>query len=181
MQHIVCADAHPVHILYVAYNILGIKRVVYNNKDNLDQYRLSPGMGSNKGPDKRNTPPRRRIVGRFLKGPIPWNWLQAAGRLPGKALHVGLVLWLRSGIQKSTRVQLSQKILREMGIGRHSVYRGLKALEKAGLVEVERRSGRLPVVNILGDQSGAAKVGSESPESPATAVLGRMQSPNPTA
>lgn len=34
----------------------------------------------------------------FLKGPIPLPWLQGAARLPGKALHVGVVLWFLSGL-----------------------------------------------------------------------------------
>jgi hypothetical protein len=37
-------------------------------------------------------PPRHRSGEKFLKGPIPLLWLIQAGRLPGKALHVGLLL-----------------------------------------------------------------------------------------
>ena len=36
---------------------------------------------------------RKRVDGLFLKGPIPWAWLGAAVRLPGRALHVAL--WIR--------------------------------------------------------------------------------------
>jgi hypothetical protein len=35
---------------------------------------------------------RRQSVRRFLRGPIPWAWLQEAGMLPGKALMVSLLL-----------------------------------------------------------------------------------------
>ena len=49
-------------------------------------------------PRKRKRPSRARRPDRFLKGPIPWPWLMRAIALPGKALAVGLMLWLQSGI-----------------------------------------------------------------------------------
>jgi hypothetical protein len=30
---------------------------------------------------------------RFLHGPVPLPWFKAAARLPGRSLHVGMVLW----------------------------------------------------------------------------------------
>jgi hypothetical protein len=41
------------------------------------------------------------------------------------------------------------KQLRKFGITRWAVYHGLAALEDGHLIEVERRSGRLPRVTIL--------------------------------
>src|SRR4051794_21253385 len=46
--------------------------------------------------------PRR--TGRFLRGPVPWCWLLQAMQLPGKALAVGLMLWLQSGMTGSRTV-----------------------------------------------------------------------------
>lgn len=86
--------------------------------------------------------------GFFLKGPIPLDWLAVAACLPGRSLHVGVALWLRSGVEKSNRVKLPQKLMREFGVDRHAVYRGLRHLEDAGLVSVDRRSGRLARVTI---------------------------------
>ena len=34
--------------------------------------------------------PRHKPGEKFLKGPIPWPWIESAGALPGKALAIGL-------------------------------------------------------------------------------------------
>ena len=44
-------------------------------------------------PKKEKLLPRHRQGEKFLKGPIPWDWLTKAAQLPGHALHVALVLW----------------------------------------------------------------------------------------
>lgn len=92
--------------------------------------------------------PRHRAGEKFLKGPIPWKWLIGAARLPGKALHVGIGLWFLAGVKRSARVKLSMSLLGDLGVSRHSAYRGLLALERAGLVEAQRHSGRNSVVTI---------------------------------
>jgi len=93
--------------------------------------------------------PRHQPGERFLKGPIPWSWLSAAARQPGRALQVGLVIWLLAGLRRSPTVPLSGAVLRGCGVDRHAGYRGLRALEQADLVRVERRPGRNPVVTVL--------------------------------
>ncbi len=84
----------------------------------------------------------------FVRGPIPWAWLTAAARLPGRALHVGIVLWLESGFRTSAVVALSQQRLRDLGVDRYAGYRGLSRLEQADLVDVQRHPGRLSVVTL---------------------------------
>ena len=44
---------------------------------------------------------------RFLKGPVPLAWLEAAARLPGKSLHAGIALWYAAGLARSASVPLS--------------------------------------------------------------------------
>ncbi len=92
--------------------------------------------------------PRHRGGKLFVRGPIPWAWLTAAARLSGRGLHVGIVLWLESGLRKSAVVALSQRRLRDLGVDRYAGYRGLSRLEQAGLVDVERQAGRLSVVTL---------------------------------
>lgn len=41
-----------------------------------------------------------------LKGPIPWGWLDRAGRLSGKALAVGLVLWHYAGMTRRRSIHV---------------------------------------------------------------------------
>lgn len=97
--------------------------------------------------DKKSLP-RHKPGEKFLKGPIPWNWLTAAAKLSGKALHVAVVLWFTAGIKYSPTIALSGKVLKDMGVQRNAAYRGLAVLEEAGLVAVIRHRGRCPRVTI---------------------------------
>ena len=93
--------------------------------------------------------PHRRTH-HYLKGPIPWWWLAEAIALPGRALPVALVIWLWSGMRRSTSIRLSTRhIFSTVGISRFAVYRALDQLAQAGLIAVERHRGRPPLVTIL--------------------------------
>jgi hypothetical protein len=92
----------------------------------------------------------KRVMGEFLKGPIPLPWLTAASMLPGKApIVVGLALWFEAGRRKSRDVKLTSAILERFGVNRKAKYTALESLEKAGLVRVRREPRRNPVVTIL--------------------------------
>lgn len=95
--------------------------------------------------------PSLRVLGKgqkFLKGPIPLEWLGAAARLPGRTLHAALALWLEAGFRNSLVVPLSNMQGQKFGLDRNSKYRALKWLEQAGLIAVERKLGRSPVITI---------------------------------
>ena len=94
------------------------------------------------------TSPKRR-KGKFLKGPIPLDWLQGAGHLPGKALHVGIVLRYLSGVERSSEVKFSYSLAEKFGVKRHAAYRALKALEQTGLIKILRGKGKSPRVQLL--------------------------------
>jgi hypothetical protein len=85
----------------------------------------------------------------FLNGPIPPPWLEAAARLPGRSLHVGIVLWYVAGLSGSCSVYLSNSLCSRFGLGRNSKYRGLRSLGDAKLVAVKNKRGRSPLVTIL--------------------------------
>jgi hypothetical protein len=93
--------------------------------------------------------PHHKPGDHFLKGPIAWNWLCMAAHQSGKALQVAIALWFLVGVKKSGQVILSGATLRKLGVGRHSGYRGLRRLELANLVAVQRHPGRNPIVTIL--------------------------------
>jgi hypothetical protein len=86
---------------------------------------------------------------RFLKGPVPWPWIEVAARLPGKALAVGLVLWRLHGAVKSKTVSLSNGEVEALGVDRNAKSRALRDLERAGLITVERQPGCSPRVTIV--------------------------------
>ena len=96
--------------------------------------------------------PKSKIQTRFIRS-IPLSWAQQAAQLPGKALHVGCVLWYWSGITKSETVALTRTRLRQFGLNHETGRRGLIALEEANLVSVERsgrKSSRVTLLEILG-------------------------------
>jgi hypothetical protein len=99
-------------------------------------------------PRKSKRPPRHPAGQWFLKGPIPGLWIHQAAKLPGRALHVGLAIWYASGVSKRRKVKLEKFHLDRFGVGYYAGRRGLKRLELAGLVTVDRHPGRRPVVTI---------------------------------
>jgi DNA-binding transcriptional ArsR family regulator len=107
-------------------------------------------------------PKAKKIIGEFLKGPIPLPWLTAATMLSGKApLAVALAVCFEAGRRKAKEVKLTTAILRRFGVNRKAKYTALKSLEKAGLVRVRREPRRNPVVTIL-DVQGEPGAGESS-------------------
>ena len=115
---------------------------------NPDRFHLPSGTMKPQFRQSRKLP-RHKAGEKFLKGPIPWLWLIKAAKLPGRALHVGIVLWFLAGMKRSHQISLSRLQLTNLGVKRHSGYRGVEALERAGLVSVDRKRGRQAIVTLL--------------------------------
>jgi hypothetical protein len=80
---------------------------------------------------------------------IPWGWQVTALRLKKpSAVAVGIVLWHEAGLKRTDTVKLSRRLYEEVGLSRNGYNTGLKLLEMAGLVTVERRHGKSPVVTL---------------------------------
>jgi hypothetical protein len=116
----------------------------------LDLSSLKLEQGRPLQPRTSSGPVIRLQSGRFVRGPIKWDWLCTAGRLPGRALHVAMELFFEYGVSHQSTVTLSYKRLEEMGVDRFAARRGLRALEEVGLVTVVRRRGCSPVVTLFG-------------------------------
>ena len=93
--------------------------------------------------------PRHRPGEAFLKGPIPWAWLEAAAALPGRALAVGLVIWQEAGCRKNRTVTLTLARARRLGGSENAARRAVRHLAGAGLVAVEHLPGRGLRVTVL--------------------------------
>jgi hypothetical protein len=148
---------------------IGIDIVVVMLMDNMtsifdiEKFRL-PSNYIEFCPKPPKKPKKPQISGNFLKGPIPIAWLMKACALPGKASQIGVVLWHLSGLRKNDTVILANGLLEEFHISRKAKYRGLKALEGAGLIAVEEREDRNPSVTIITaepEESGGRNSGSE--------------------
>ncbi len=97
----------------------------------------------------KEKPPHHKSGEKFLRGPVPLGWLARAARLPGKALHVGIVLWFFAGLKNARTVSLPNNTLRLFDVNRNAKYRALESLEGGRLIAVERHPGRNPLVTLL--------------------------------
>ena len=85
-------------------------------------------------------------------GPIPMAWIERSASLPGRAWHLACALWFEAVCTrgKPAIVKPTRRTLQRFGLSSDSTYyRALKALELAGLIRVEPREGRRPLVTIL--------------------------------
>jgi hypothetical protein len=80
-------------VCFFSFLFVSLMSKVASQSDNtfdVDSLRLPSGVAASLTPNK---PARFRRGQKFLRGPIPWDWLSVASRLPGKALQVGLAIW----------------------------------------------------------------------------------------
>ncbi len=119
--------------------------------DPFNPKRLSLGtfQGTIAKPRARVKPPHHKAGEKFLKGPVPLAWLASSARLPGKTLHISVVLWFLAGLNNTRSVSLPSSVLRSFGVDRSAKRRALDWLEEAGLIMVERHPGRNPRVILL--------------------------------
>lgn len=94
------------------------------------------------------SPPRHKKGEKFLKGPIPWDWLCLAAQQKGRSLHVAIALWFLAGMNKKRTVALTNTVLQGLGINRFTKSRALRTLERAQLITISSHKGRNPVVTI---------------------------------
>ncbi len=90
--------------------------------------------------------PKHRQGEKFIRGPIPFDWLQAALAIGGKAGNLAWAISYRAGIEQQNPIKLTGQTLREFQIAPCTARRLLHDFEQAGLVEVDRKRGRGPIV-----------------------------------
>ena len=89
------------------------------------------------------------IRGKFIAGPIDVSWVVQASQLGVKALLVGLALWHLKKLRQTDTFTVSNLMLQEWGVQPDAKSRALRALERAGLIRVERRGKRSPHVTLV--------------------------------
>lgn len=90
---------------------------------------------------------RKRRAGRFLKGPIPLDWIRKHIQSPTDRLL--LVLLAHGDMQHSNEVKVSADVLCDANITeRKAAYRAIKSLEARGSLTASRKPGRRPVVRL---------------------------------
>jgi hypothetical protein len=115
-----------------------------------DRWVMPADLGPTLAPAaKKRRSPRTCQADRFLKGPVPWPWLRRAMALPGKALAVGLMLWLQRGITGRRTVLFCLARAAAEGIPITTGRRAIRELERAGLVMIHRKPGQGLEVTLL--------------------------------
>jgi DNA-binding transcriptional ArsR family regulator len=121
----------------------------------LETFRLHSDLNLGKEGGKAGylNPPEQflhRTKGRFIRGPINLSWLLHASDLRGKSpMKLALAIHFQAGLENSkTDIRLTKKLRQEFGISDRTVSRALGRLEDAGLVSVQRKTGRCHVVTI---------------------------------
>ena len=94
---------------------------------------------------------------RFLKGPIAMPAVATAARLPGAALALLLAIYHRTALTGKGRVTLPASLMAELGINRDAKARGLRQLEAAGLIHVERPRGQNATIILTTSQPQSSK------------------------
>jgi hypothetical protein len=79
---------------------------------------------------------------------VPWGWLEGLARAPASTFHVALYLLHLHWKDHGNPVKVPNATLRTLGVSRQSKWRALADLEERGLVSVERRPSRSPLVHL---------------------------------
>jgi hypothetical protein len=82
-------------------------------------------------------------------GPIDVAWVRQAAQLGVTTLLVGLALWYLKGLRNANTFIVSNLMVGEWNIQPDAKSRALRKLEKAGLISIERRGKRSPLVSLV--------------------------------
>ena len=77
------------------------------------------------------------------------DWLTAAATVPGKALHLALLLHSLCSARPYPSVRLTRRMLAHGSVSRDACYDGLRRLQIERLLTVRRLPGRSPQVVLL--------------------------------
>jgi len=89
------------------------------------------------------------VQGNFIAGPLKLSWLSQARTLGVSALWVGLGLWYIRGLRRSDTFIVSNLMMQGWNVSPDAKGRALRALEKVGLITIERRGKRSPRVTLV--------------------------------
>ena len=122
---------------------------------NIDDFILSPEQEA-QIQERRVSEPRKLQKRRRRFIPVPMAWRERLDGAAGKTYAVALDLLYLGWKGKGAPIKLANGMFRIDGVSRQSKWRALNDLERRGLITVERRPNRSPIVrlNNLGDAGG---------------------------
>jgi hypothetical protein len=83
----------------------------------------------------------------FVK--VPWTWVERLNGASGQTYKVALYLLYLHWKGKGEPIKLANGRLRVDGVSRFSKWRALGDLERRGLIDIERRPRRSPLIRLL--------------------------------
>jgi hypothetical protein len=83
---------------------------------------------------------------KFVKFPNTWRECLAEAKADGSAYRVALYLLDKAGFVNP--MPLGNRVLSRHGVSRYSKWRALELFRKAGLIAVEGRKGKAPLVKV---------------------------------
>jgi hypothetical protein len=112
----------------------------------LEKLRLPPGETPERCVVRvpRKTQKRRQ---HFVK--VPWTWVERLRGATGQTYRMALCLLYSHWKGRGEPVKLANGMLRIDGISRQTKWRVLGDLERRGLIAIERRPQRSPIVRVL--------------------------------
>ena len=100
----------------------------------------------------------------FIRGPLPLKWFQRASNISRTAGVVGLIIWriayqkklwgINSQRMTSGAIKVTNQTCMKWGVCGNSKNTALRLMEKAGLIRLELKRGRSPVVQIIDAELG---------------------------
>jgi hypothetical protein len=114
---------------------------------NPEKLRLTPEQQAAIGAAPKPKP-KRRQQGNFVQVPNLWIEQLCAIRAHGSTYRVAMHLLHEAWRTKTRVVKLTNVALAKIGVGREGKAIALRELRKAGLISVEQRPNRNPVVTV---------------------------------
>jgi hypothetical protein len=127
-------------ILYMSNNNIGREEGW-----NLSEFRLEDREAAS----SKKPPRKSRLTDSFIAGPIDIGWLSHARKLGVTALWVGLALWYLRGLRKSDSFIVSNRMMEFLNVEPDAKRRALRKLRNAGLIAIQSREKRSPLVTII--------------------------------
>jgi len=105
---------------------------------------------------------RSRQYKEYIRGPLPLMWFQRASTISATAGVVGIVIWREAYQRKlwgydsqrrtSGHIKVTNQTCKKWGVCSNSKNTALRLMEKAGLIRLNLKRGRSPLVQIIDDE-----------------------------
>jgi hypothetical protein len=113
-----------------------------------EKFRITPEQQAELGAASKPKPKRRRQDGKFVQFPELWRTQLCTIRAHGSTYRVAMHLLHEAWRTDNRAVKLTNVALAKVGVGREGKAIALRELRKTGLIAVEQRPSRNPVVTV---------------------------------